>query len=157
MAVIDIPDRSAVGGHIATETPFFPEDFIQQQIACRTWFIPEAVVGSHHRICLSVTDQGFEGREVSIIQVTFAAPGVEAMPVGLGAAVDGIMLGCCNDFEIAGIISLQSFHKSNSDTAGEERIFPIGFLPASPAGIPENVDVWRPERQPLVNPAFPLR
>ena len=47
-------------------------------------------------------------------------------------------------------ISLQSSHHGQSHLRGEERILAVGLLPASPAGVTEDVDVWRPEGEALV-------
>ena len=141
MTVIDIPDRSAVGGHIPAETPFSSQDLIKQQVACTAGLAPETVVGSHHRICFTRSYKGVESREVCIVQVAFAAPGVEAMPVGFRTAMYRVMLGSCNNLEILRIAPLEAFYKCNAYAACEKRVFAIGLLSAPPSGIPENIDI----------------
>ena len=59
----------------------------------------------------------------------------------------GIVFGSSHCFQVFGIIALESFNELNCHTAGEEGVLAIGFLPASPARITEDVDVGRPECQ----------
>ena len=54
---------------------------------------------------------------------------------------------------IFGIIPLQAANERHAQRAGQERIFAVGFLAATPARIAENVDVGRPKSQPVVNVA----
>src|SRR2546430_3085171 len=50
---------------------------------------------------------------------------------------------------VLGIIALKSGDKRNSHSSGKKRILPVGFLPASPARIAEDIDVGGPEIQSL--------
>ena len=64
---------------------------------------------------------------------------------GLGPAVHGIMFGRGDHPVICGIVALQAGDERDAHAPGEERIFAIGFLAASPARIAKDVDVGRPE------------
>src|SRR5207247_3775954 len=64
-----------------------------------------------------------------------------------------------DDFQIPGIVALQSLDKFDSEPAREVRIFAVGFLAAPPARIAKDIDVWRPEGE-TIKPApipSPLR
>jgi hypothetical protein len=68
--------------------------------------------------------------------------------------VHSVMLGGGNHFEVARIVALQAFDERDSHGACEEGILAVGLLSPSPAGIAEDVDVWRPEGQPEILFAF---
>src|SRR5258708_17385814 len=57
------------------------------------------------------------------------------------------------------IITLQSGDERYSHSSGKKRILTVGFLPASPSGIAEDINVRGPEVQALhdVPPAFAYR
>src|SRR5215472_3679065 len=69
----------------------------------------------------------------------------------LRTAVNGKVLGSGNDLQIFGIVALQASDESNSDPAGEERVFAVSFLPAAPARIAKDVNVRRPKGQAVVS------
>jgi len=69
---------------------------------------------------------------------------------GFGAAVNGVMFGSGNRFEVARVVTLKAGDETGTKTSGEERIFAVGFLAASPTRIAEDVDVRRPEGQTVV-------
>ena len=48
-------------------------------------------------------------------------------------------------------VSLQALYKRDTQCARQIRVFSVGFLPASPSGIAENIDIGRPEGQSFVN------
>ena len=96
--------------------------------------------------------QVLEGREIGLAQVALGNLGVEAVPVGLQAGVDGVVLGAGVRLAHWGILrSLQAAHHGHAEAAGQEGILPVGLHAASPAGIAENVDVRRPEGQALID------
>ena len=53
------------------------------------------------------------------------------------------------------IVALHAGHKRHAHVPCQKRIFAIRLLPAAPARIAEDVDVRRPEIQPLENVAVP--
>ena len=67
----------------------------------------------------------------------------------------GKMLGAGVGFQIGCILrSLQAADHRHPHPARQIGVFPIGFHPASPARVAEDVDVRCPERQPLVPAGF---
>src|ERR1039458_9972758 len=73
------------------------------------------------------------------------------MPLRLRAAVHGEVLRRGNHPEVVGIVSLQTLHEGDAQTAGEERVLSVSLLPASPARIAKDVDVRRPDGQSVVD------
>src|SRR4051794_21455653 len=59
----------------------------------------------------------------------------------------GVVLGRRDDLEILRVVTLQSFHKLDTQPTREVRVFAVSLLPASPARVAEDVDVRRPESQ----------
>lgn len=57
------------------------------------------------------------------------------------------MLGAGRHFQVAGVISLQSFNHGDAHFRSQVRVFTVGFVSASPPGIPEDVYVRCPECQ----------
>ena len=49
-------------------------------------------------------------------------------------------------------IALQAAHDRHAQLAGEIRVFAVGFHPAAPARVAEDVDVGRPKRKSLILP-----
>jgi hypothetical protein len=69
----------------------------------------------------------------------------------LGPRVDGKVLGCADDLEVLWIRALQTFDELHAESSREIWVFAIGLLTATPARIPEDVDVGRPEGQAVVD------
>src|ERR1035437_8735570 len=70
------------------------------------------------------------------------------MPGGFRTAMHCKMLRGGNNFEVLRVFSLQSMDECNARCRSQKWIFTVGFLATPPAGISEDVDVWRPVRQP---------
>src|ERR1035437_3606617 len=51
--------------------------------------------------------------------------------------------------QVIEVVALHAGNKRHAHLAGEEWVFAVGFLAASPARIAEDVDVGRPEGQPI--------
>ena len=62
----------------------------------------------------------------------------------------GEVLRRCQRLKIFLIVALQAGYKCDAHLGGEERVFTVGFLTASPARIAKNIDVRRPYRQTVV-------
>ena len=54
------------------------------------------------------------------------------------------------------IVALHPLYEFDAHATGEIRIFPVRFLPSSPAGIAKDIDVRRPEVQAFENIAMPI-
>src|ERR1700756_2557892 len=67
------------------------------------------------------------------------------------AAVDGVVLGGSDGFEVCGVVALQAFHEGYAEVGGEVGIFAVGLLAAAPAWIAEDIDVGRPDGESVVD------
>src|SRR5947199_5946229 len=67
-----------------------------------------------------------------------------------------VMLRRGDDFEVARVVALQALDESDAHARRQVRVFAVSLLPASPSRVTEDVDVRRPEGQPLVTPAIAL-
>src|SRR5690606_21513211 len=94
-------------------------------------------------------------RQVCLVEVLLCWLGVKLMPFRLWAAVHGVVRGACGCLEASGILSLQPSYGLHAEFAGEVWVFAKRLLASSPAGIAYDVDVWRPEIQPLILAPFP--
>jgi len=105
---------------------------------------------------IGILYQGLESRQVGFPQI-FGVDGfgVEAVSVPFGSAVHGVVFGAGHGFGIVAVIRpLNAFNDSDPKACGQVRVFAVGFLATSPAWIPENIDVGRPECQVLVLAPF---
>src|SRR5438477_3727386 len=68
----------------------------------------------------------------------------------LGAAVYGEMLRSRDGLEMVRIAALHPLYKRHSHARRQIGVFPVRLLPATPAGIAENVDIRRPEGEPVI-------
>ncbi|MNV13338.1 hypothetical protein D3C71_1039740 [compost metagenome] len=145
-----IDDGPAIGNHVALEAPVAAQQVAQQEMAGAGGLAIHAVVGAHHRIHIALFHQCFEGRQVGVVQIALARARIEVMAVGFRAAVYGQVLGSGVQLAVDGIVTLQTVHEGNTHASGEVRILAVGFLTAAPARVAEDVDVGRPESQPLI-------
>jgi hypothetical protein len=81
---------------------------------------------------------------------------VEVMAVLLRPAVDREVLRGRNRLVVARVVTLEPADERHSQAAGQVRVFAVRLLPAAPARVAEDVDVRRPEREPLVPAALAL-
>ena len=72
------------------------------------------------------------------------------MPQNFWTAVDGIVLGRRDRFQVARVVALQAGNECYADAAGEVGIFAIGFLAASPARVAKDIDIGRPKGEAVV-------
>src|ERR1700682_5537095 len=78
------------------------------------------------------------------------------MTLGLGPGVDGVVFWGRYDFQILGIVALQSLDEFDSESAREVRIFAVGVLAAATARVAKDVDVWRPEGKTIKPAPVPV-
>src|SRR5256886_5990189 len=109
----------------------------------------QAIVGTHHRSGMPFCDGRPERRQVCLAQIAFSDRGVEPVPLGLGTGVNSVVFRRRDDFQILGIVALQSLDEFDSEPAREVRIFAVGFLAAAPARVAKDIDVWRPEGETI--------
>src|ERR1051325_5908801 len=104
---VHVTDRPAVGHDIPGEMPFAPQDLLEQQVAAAGGLAVDAVVGAHQRVGAAFPDRHLEVRQIALAQVALAHLGVELVPLGLRARVDGEVLHRCDGLQVAGIVALE--------------------------------------------------
>ena len=154
----EVADCTAVAGDDTVETPLVAQDLLFVSRLRATGLTVDALVGAHDLCHLSLLDEGLEGREIGFPEVALRQIlHIEGMTVPLWAAVHGEVLGAGQELavffsqplSVIGI-ALQSSHHRETHLRSQEGILAVGLLTASPAGITEDVDVRRPERETLV-------
>src|SRR5215831_18095164 len=145
MALVDIIDGAAVRNHIAVETPLASQDVDEQMRVSATGLAVCSVVRAHDGRGLSFHDRCPKRRQISFPQIAFIDFGIEAMALGLGSGVHGIVLRGGHNFQVFGIVPLQSFNESDTQAACQVWILSVSFLSAAPARVAKDVYVWRPE------------
>ncbi len=151
MVEVDVADRAAVGDDIALEAPFLAQDIRKQPRIGTCGLAIHAVVGAHHGVSAALADGGFEMRQIGLAQVAFIDHGIERVARRLRAAVNGEVLCCGDGLQIFRIVALHAFDERDRQTAGEKRIFAIGFHAAPPARIAKEIDVGSPEGEALID------
>src|SRR5690348_4657271 len=106
-----------------------------------------AVVSAHYGGSPSFHDSGPESRPVSLTHIAFAYSCVKTMALGLWSRMNRVVLGSGNNFQILRIVTLESFNKCHTETAGEVWIFSVSLLTSSPAWVAKDIDVWLPKRK----------
>ena len=71
----------------------------------------------------------------------------------LRSAVNGVMFGSCDRFQVFRIAALKPFDEIDGHASGEEGILAIGLLSTTPARISENIDIWSPESESGIDAA----
>src|SRR5665213_2081967 len=90
---------------------------------------------------MSFAHGGCESRQISFVKIALGWLGVKAMAFGFRSAVNGVMFRAGDPLDIFGIVSLKTANKSDAKLRREERVFAVGFLPAAPARVADNVEV----------------
>ena len=144
VALVEIGNGPAVGNNVTLEAPLIAEEVEEEMIGAGR-LAEHGVVGAHNGISVSIDDGGAKGWRVGVIEIVERHGNVEAVAESFGAGVDGVVFGRGDGLEIARVISLESSDESSAETAGEERVFAVSFLAASPARIAKDVDVGGPE------------
>src|SRR5690606_11815102 len=102
-----------------------------------------SVIGTHYRYSLALFNTLLKSRQICLPQILWANPGIKGMPQRFRPAMYGIVFRRSHRLQIFRIISLDPFYKSHTHTSGQIGVLSIGFLPPSPSGITEYIDVWR--------------
>ena len=156
MILIEVLDGPAIGDHVSIESPFPPQNRFKEFVASATRRAQESVVGAHHGVCLPILDGHPECRQVRFAQIPLIDDRIEHVALRFRSAVNGKMLRRRDRLEVERMVPLHAFHELHSQPAGQVRVFAEGLHAASPPGITEDVDVWRPEGESLVDPSYPL-
>ena len=153
----EIVDCAAVGQNNCLIIPAITQHVDQQFVAAAAGFALVAIVGAHDFLNVSFSHQFFKSRQIGCPQITFRHSGVVFVAIPFRTAVNGVMLSAGVRFEIFRVVALQAFDHCHAHATSEIRVFAIGFHATTPARVAEDVNVWRPERQPLVAMIFLVR
>src|SRR5271155_331832 len=134
----EVIDGAAVGGDEALESPVAAEDCLEKHLVRAGGVFVDGVVGAHDGVGLSVDNGGAEGRKISVPKIVRSGIDVGGVAGGLGTAVDSVVLGSGDGFEVGGVVALEAFDEGYAEAAGEERIFAVGLLASAPARIAED-------------------
>ena len=136
---------------MSVERPLAAQDVLEQPLAAAARFVVGAVVRAHHGFHLRLGHRRAESGQIGFTKVFFGHHGIEGVTFALRTAVNGKVLGARRRLEVFRIVPLHALDEPDAQPRGEVRILPVGFVSAAPAGIPEDVDIGRPEGEPLVD------
>ena len=150
MSLMKVLDRPAVTHHMPGESPSVTKRILQQHLASAAGLPVCPVIGAHHGLNSCFLHQRLECRQIGFLQILLADNCIKAVADILGTAVycEVLCAGCC--LQIIFIMSLQTLHKTNTESGGQVRVLTKSFVSAAPSGITENIDIGRPEGQTLV-------
>src|SRR5690606_20684430 len=94
---------------------------------------------------------GLECGQIGLIHILLGYNRIEAVSQTLRSGVYCEVLCTSRGFEIVFILALQPLDEPHAETACQIRVFSVGLMPASPARITEDIHVWRPEGETLVD------
>ena len=143
----EVGDGAAVGRDVPVEAPA-----IEQRVELRvdsSWFAVDRIVGGHDRLDVAFAHERFERGQVGLIEIRLGWRRVERVARRLRPAVHREVLRARRRQQVARIVALQPAHERHADARREPRVLAIGFLPAAPARVAKDVDVRRPEREPV--------
>ncbi len=139
--LVEIVDRAAVADDVTGKAPAAAQDVAQQQTARAARLAQGAVVRAHDRFDAGF-DQALESGKVGLEQVLGRRAGIEAMPVLLGTAVHGVVLGAGGGLEVARMGALEATDHGRTQFAGEHRVLAERLLPAAPSGDRGRCSRW---------------
>ena len=155
----EVANGATVAGNQSVETPLVAQDLLFITGLGTAGLSVNALVGTHHLGHLALLHQCLESREIGFPEVAlWQVFYIELMAVPLRPAVYGEVLGAGQQLavlahpEVFALIAhtLQATHHGKAHPGGQVRVFAVGLLTASPAGVTKDVDVGSPERQALI-------
>ena len=150
MSRVEIPYGPAVGHDVALKAPLAPQGVPQQRFAAAAGLTVGAVVSAHDGLHAGLFHQVLKGREIGLLHVLGRRLGIEAVAQILRPAVDGKML--CAGGGLHGLAAaLKPPHIGLPQPGGQIGVLSVGLVSPAPAGVPEDVDVRRPEGQPVID------
>ena len=96
-------------------------------------------------------DASFELRKIRFTEIALTYPRVKRMAFRFGTTVHGEVFYCGDGLQVLRVVALQPANELYGQLSREKRIFPVRFLPSSPPRVAKDVDVGRPEREPLIS------
>ena len=142
--------RPAVGYDVSAKTPSAAKDIPKKERAPATRFSVGPVIRTHNGFDPSFDDAGLKSGKIRLPQILVRYPGVKFMSQRFGPAVNGEMFGARRRTHIRAV-SLKSANEGDAQPARKKRVLPVCLVPSSPAGISEQIDIRRPESEPLID------
>ena len=152
---MEIPHGPAVGDEMSFESPFTPQDVLQGRTRAADFAVC-SVISPHDRFDFSILNAGFKGRKIRLFHILRTDFRVELMPQCFRSRMHREMFGtgCCPHVLA---IPLNTADKPDRQHRCQERVLAVGLMSPAPAGIPENIDIRRPERNSFINIPVSIR
>ena len=149
MAFMEVTDRPAVRDEMSFKSPVFPEQFHQSGVRAAGISVC-AVVCTHDCLDAGFAYQGLKCGQISLRHIFCGRDCVELMTNSFRTAVNRKVL--CAGCGLKGLaFSLQTSDKSLSHARRKIRILSVCFVAAAPSRITEDIDIWRPHRQSVID------
>ena len=126
------------------KAPLLSQNLIHQIAVCTAGLAIGSVVRPHYSFNLSFFDAGLKLRKIRLPEFLHTDLCIKKMSFFLRSRMYGKMLGTCCRAQIFSV-PLQTFDKCDAQSGNQGRIFPIGLMPAPPAGIAKDINVWGPK------------
>jgi len=146
MELRHVVDGIAVGDHIALEVPVLAQPLTQQPGQGADRRAADGVVRTHDRSGVGIDDGCAKRGEIRVFKVMRRWIDIEAMAAGFRPAVHGEVLWRGDHRGMQGIAALKATDESTGERGSEGGVLAVGFLPAAPAWVAEDIDIGRPER-----------
>src|SRR5699024_1099271 len=108
------------------------------------------VISSHNGFHIRLCYQSFKSWQICLPHIFHRSFCVKLMADCLRTAVYCKMFGTGSCLHNRAL-SLKAFYEFHAQAGSQIRIFPVSLMTSSPAGIPENIHVGRPEGQSFVD------
>src|SRR6185503_12259498 len=131
----DVDDGSAVGDDKPFESPGIPQMFLEQHLVGARRELVDGVISTHHGLHMTFGHCCTEGWEVGLFKIARAWINIESVPQRLRPAVHRVVFARCYCAQMLQVASLNPPDEGNTHPPGQERIFSVGFLTASPTRI----------------------
>src|ERR1700676_150891 len=118
LGLAEIVDGVAIGNDVAVKLPIAAEDVAEEHVAGAGGGFVDAVVGAHDGVGVAFSDGGAEGGQVGVPEVVLGGIDVGLVARGLGAAVNGVVLGCGNSAELLRVVALDAFDEGGAEGGG---------------------------------------
>ena len=152
--VVKVADGPAVAHHQVFESPFIPQDLLQQAVAATARFSLETLVSTHDFLHVRLLHEGLECGQVGFPKVARVEVfNVETVAQGFRPAMHGEMFRTGMELVVFRVFrALQSFYHGHAHARSQIGVFAPCFLSASPTRVAEDVHVWGPKCQAFISP-----
>ena len=150
MMLMKISDRPAIRHKMPLEIPLSTQNTANQCLTSAARLPVRPVISAHHRLHMRFFDKRLECRQICFLHIFRVGLCIKLMAQRLRSGMHREMLRARRRLHDL-TISLQALDESNTQSGSQIRILSIGLMSPSPSGIPENIDIRRPERKPFID------